>query len=39
VLIEGEVFDAVAITGFIDKDVEIIVSRVEATQLYVDRAE
>ncbi len=39
VLIEGEVFDAVAITGFIDKDVEIIVAKVEATQLYVDRAE
>ena len=39
VLIEGEVFDAVAINGFIDKDVEIIVTKVEATQLYVERVE
>ncbi|HPE77669.1 MAG TPA: NfeD family protein [Draconibacterium sp.] len=37
VLIDGEVFDAVAISGFIDKDTEIIVSKVEATQLYVDK--
>jgi membrane-bound serine protease (ClpP class) len=39
VLIEGEVFDAVANTGFIDKDVKIIVTKVEATQLYVDKTE
>ncbi len=39
VLIEGEVFDAVAITGFIDKDVEIVVAKVEATQLYVEGVE
>ena len=39
VLIEGEVFDAVANSGFIDKDVNIIVTKVEATQLYVDRME
>ena len=39
VLIEGEIFDAVAITGFIDKDVKIVVAKVEATQLYVDRAD
>jgi membrane-bound serine protease (ClpP class) len=39
VLIEGEVFDAVAINGFIDKDVNIVVAKVEATQLYVDRLE
>jgi membrane-bound serine protease (ClpP class) len=36
VLIEGEVFDAVALNGFIDRDINIIVSRVEATQLYVE---
>jgi membrane-bound serine protease (ClpP class) len=39
VLIDGEVFDAVAINGFIDKDIEIVVSKVEATQLYVDKIE
>ncbi len=39
VLIEGEVFDAVATSGFIDKDVSIIVTKVEATQLYVDKFE
>ncbi len=36
VLIENEVFDAVAISGFIDKDVDIVVVKVEATQLYVE---
>jgi membrane-bound serine protease (ClpP class) len=36
VLIDGEVFDAIATSGFIDKDVKIIVSKVEATQLYVE---
>lgn len=36
VIIEGEVFDAIASSGFIDKDVNIIVSKVEATQLYVE---
>ena len=39
VFIEGEVFDAVANTGFIEKDVKIIVTKVEATQLYVDKME
>jgi membrane-bound serine protease (ClpP class) len=39
VLIDGEVFDAVAITGFIDQDTNVKVERVEATQLYVDRVE
>jgi membrane-bound serine protease (ClpP class) len=39
VLIDGEVYDAVANSGFIDKDVNIIVSKVEATQLYVDKIE
>ena len=39
VLVEGEVFDAVAISGFIDKDVKIVVAKVEATQLYVDKSD
>ncbi len=39
VFVEGEVFDAVALNGFIDKDVKIIVSKVEATQLYVEKTE
>ena len=37
VLVEGDVYDAVALTGFIDKDEEIVVTKVEATQLYVDK--
>jgi len=37
VFIDNEVFDAVAITGIIDKDDEIIVVKVEATQLYVEK--
>lgn len=36
VLIDNEVFDAIASDGFIDKDVEIVVTKVEATQLYVE---
>jgi membrane-bound serine protease (ClpP class) len=36
VLIEGDVYDAVAENGFIDKDENIIVTKVEATQLYVE---
>ena len=39
VLIDGEVYDAVANSGFIDKDVNIIVTKVETTQLYVDKTE
>jgi membrane-bound serine protease (ClpP class) len=39
IFIEGEVYDAVANSGFIDKDVNIIVTKVEATQLYVDKTE
>ncbi|WP_319226780.1 NfeD family protein [Draconibacterium orientale] len=34
--IEGEVYDAIAVTGFIDKDEKIVVAKVEATQLYVE---
>jgi len=37
VFIGDEVFDAVANNGFIDKDIKIVVTKVEATQLYVDR--
>ena len=36
VLIDGEVFDAVAENGFIDKDVKIKVIKVESAQLYVE---
>jgi membrane-bound serine protease (ClpP class) len=39
IFVEGEVFDAVANSGFIDKDVNIVVTKVEATQLYVDKAD
>ncbi len=39
VLIDGEVFDAIAIEGFIDKDVKVVVTKVEATQLYVEKIE
>ena len=39
VIIENEVFDAIAINGFIDKDVSIVVTKVEATQLYVDKTD
>jgi membrane-bound serine protease (ClpP class) len=39
VFIEGEVFDAIANSGFIDKNVNIIVTKVEATQLYVEKLE
>lgn len=37
--IEGEVYDAIAENGFIDKGEKVVVSKVEATQLYVDVAE
>lgn len=36
VIIEGDVYDAVAEIGFIDKGEKIEVTKVEATQLYVD---
>jgi len=39
IFIDGDVYDAVANNGFIDKDVNIIVTKVEATQLYVDKME
>ncbi len=37
VLIDGDVYDAVAETGFIDRGEKVTVTRVEATQLYVER--
>jgi len=37
VLIDGEIFDAVAATGFIDRNEKIVVEKVEATQLYVEK--
>ncbi len=36
VLIDGEIYDAVAENGLIDKDENILVRKVEATQLYVE---
>ncbi len=39
VIIENDIYDAVAVTGFIDKGENIVVARVEAAQLYVERGE
>ncbi len=39
VLIEGEVYDAVAENGLIEKDENILVTKIEATQLYVELLE
>jgi len=39
VLIEGEVYDAMAETGFIDREEDIVVVKVGTSQLYVDRPE
>lgn len=39
VLIDGDVYDAIAASGFIDKDENIAVIKVEATQLYVEKLE
>ena len=36
IIIEGEVYDAVAENGFIEKDEKVVVVKVEATQLYVE---
>jgi membrane-bound serine protease (ClpP class) len=36
--IDGQIHDAIAVSGMIDKDTEIIVVRVEAAQLYVEKA-
>lgn len=37
VIISNEIYDAVALTGFIEKGEEIVVTKVEATQLYVEK--
>jgi membrane-bound serine protease (ClpP class) len=37
VIIGKEIYDAVALTGFIEKGEEIVVAKVEATQLYVEK--
>jgi membrane-bound serine protease (ClpP class) len=39
VVIDGEVYDAIAETGFIEKGDQVVVTRIEATQIYVDRPE
>jgi membrane-bound serine protease (ClpP class) len=39
VLIDGEVFDAIAFEGFIEKDTKVVVTKVEATQLYVEKVD
>jgi membrane-bound serine protease (ClpP class) len=36
VIIDGDVYDAIAENGYIEKDENIIVTKVEATQLYVE---
>ncbi len=38
VLIDGDVYDAVAENGFIDKDEKIVVTKIEAMQVYVEKA-
>jgi membrane-bound serine protease (ClpP class) len=37
VIIGKDIYDAVALTGFIEKGEEIVVTKVEATQLYVEK--
>ena len=39
VMIDYEIYDAVAETGFIDKDEKVVVTRVGTSQVYVDREE
>lgn len=39
IIIDGEVFDAVAETGFIEKDEQVVVTRMESVQLFVERKE
>jgi membrane-bound serine protease (ClpP class) len=39
VIIDDEVYDAVAETGFIDRGEDVIVVKVGTSQLYVDRPE
>jgi membrane-bound serine protease (ClpP class) len=39
VIIDGDIYDAVAVTGFIDKGEKIVVAKVESAQLYVEMNE
>lgn len=39
IIIDGEVYDAVAETGFIEKDEQVVVTRMESVQLFVDLME
>jgi membrane-bound serine protease (ClpP class) len=39
IIIDGEVFDAVAETGFIEKDEQVVVTRIESVQLFVELVE
>ena len=39
VLIDDDVYDAIAESGFIEKEDKIIVTKIEATQLYVEKSE
>ncbi len=39
IIIDGEVYDAVAETGFIEKDEQVIVTRMESVQLFVELVE
>lgn len=39
IIIDGEVYDAVAETGFIEKDEQVIVTRIESVQLFVELVE
>ncbi|WP_297090590.1 NfeD family protein [uncultured Draconibacterium sp.] len=39
IIVDGDIYDAVAVSGFIDKDEKIVVTKIEATQLYVELEE
>lgn len=39
VLLDGHVYDAIAVLGMIEKDARVIITKVEATQLYVEKIE
>ncbi len=39
IIIEGDIYDAVAENGFIDKDEQVFVTRMESVQLFVDIVE
>uniref|UniRef100_UPI003217C16E NfeD family protein n=1 Tax=uncultured Draconibacterium sp. TaxID=1573823 RepID=UPI003217C16E len=39
IIIDGEVYDAVSETGFVEKDEQVVVTRMESVQLFVEKAE